>query len=429
MSVSVVIPTTMRRETVAPVAEAAVASVSELPGGEVILVANGPAEGRRPLDFQSSRLRVLECRVPRPSAARNTGMREARNDVVLLTDDDCVISPDWVGRLTERLRNGEVAVTTPMKTRREGPVTSFLDYQRIFHPRPIDAGSVELALGACIGVRRDLIGFSFDDDLESGDDAQFVARLRDAGLTMAYEAEATPPLHLVEEGIESLAGRFFRYGTSSANTLLRKDRPEISIPYALPLYSSLSQGRIASPRRFEEIADPSLQQAFAAYELVLLGSLLIGYLDQAGRILDREIIHPNREGLDAGWLAIERRLQNDFAWDGDWRRLPIDFERLLAPRATTPPALAPDVAGNLAQHAPLVVEPGADPDLDQGGEVIGRRSEEVWIVVNELWGDLTDGRLPAEEEAIAQRLREGGVPFREGVQTMETIALGPVSAA
>jgi hypothetical protein len=356
-------------------------------------------------------------------------MREARNDVVLLTDDDCVISADWVRRLSHRLRNGDVAVTTPLKTRRNGPVTSFIDYQRIFHPRPIDAGTVELALGACIGIRRDVIGFAFDEDLEAGDDAEFVASLRDAGFAMAYEAEVTPPLHLVEEEIQSLAARFFRYGTSSANTLLRKDRPEISIPYALPLYSSLCRGRIDTPRRFEEIADPRVRQAFAAYELVLLGSLLIGYLDQAGRILDREIIRLDREGLDAGWLEIERRTQTDFAWDGDWRRLPIDFGRLLTPRATSAPALTPDVAANLARHAPLVVEPGSDPDLDRGGDQIGRRSEEVWATVNELLGELSAGRLPAEEEAIAGRLREGGIPFREGVQTLETIALGPVSAA
>ena len=57
MSATIVIPSTMRRDTVRPVVEAAVASVAGMEGGEVILVANGPAEGRRSLDFRSPRLR------------------------------------------------------------------------------------------------------------------------------------------------------------------------------------------------------------------------------------------------------------------------------------------------------------------------------------------------------------------------------------
>ena len=109
----------MRRETVEPVAAAAVRAVSPL-DGEVILVPNGPAEGRRSLEIRSSRLRVLECPVPKQSVARNLGLREARNDVVLFTYDDCVLVPDWPLRLARRLRSGDIAVATPLKNRRTG---------------------------------------------------------------------------------------------------------------------------------------------------------------------------------------------------------------------------------------------------------------------------------------------------------------------
>ena len=426
MSASIVIPTTMQRESLAPVVEAAVAAVAGMPDGEVVVVANGPAEGRRAFELRSPRLRVVESPHRWTPAARNLGLREARNDIVLFTDDDCLVSPEWAERLTHRLRNGDASVTTPLRMRRDGPVTTFLDYQRIFHPRPIDASTVQFAIGACMAFRRDLVRFAFDEDLEAGDDAQFGARLRDAGISTRYEAEAPPPIHLVPERVDSVTGRFFRYGISNANALLRKDRPQYSIPFATPLYSSLCGAQFATPRRFEELTDPSLRQAFAALELMLVGSLLAGYLDQAGRILGREIIRLDRDGLDAGWLEIGGKLEKELAWDGDWQRLPIDYGPWLSPRRTSAPVLAADVADNLTRHAPLTSEAGPDPDLDRGADEITRKSEEVWATVNEAWGELREGRLPAREEAIAWRLRERGVDFRDGMQTMEAIALGPV---
>jgi Glycosyl transferase family 2 len=429
MSVSIVIPTTMRRETLEPAVQAADAAVAGMPGAEVVVVANGPRERRRALELRSPRLSVIECPVPRTASARNVGLREARNDAILFTDDDCIVSREWAERLTQRLLEGEVCVTTPLKMRRDGPVTTFLDYQRIFHPRPIDASTVQFAIGACIAVRRDLIGFGFDEDLEAGDDAQFGARLRDQGISTAYEAKGPPPLHLVPDRIQSVTGRFFQYGTSNANNLLRKDRPQYSVPYAIPLYASLCAVQSPTPRRFEEITDPNLRQTFAALEQMLVAALLAGYLNQAGRELGREIIRLDREGLDAGWLEIERRLHEDFAWTGDWHRLPLDYRRWLTPRQTSAPVLAADVADNVRRNAPLMQEPGPDPDLDRGGGEITRKSEKVWVLVNEAWSDVREGRLPAEEEAIAGRLRGAGVDFRDGMQTMEAIALGPVQSA
>jgi hypothetical protein len=425
MGASIVIPTTMRRDTVPPVVEAALAAVAGMPDGEVILVPNGPSEGRRTLDSRSPRLRVIECPLPRMSAARNAGLARARNDIVLLTDDDCLISPEWAERLTRRLREGEVSIATSLRMRRDGPVTSFLDYQRIFNPRPVDGMTVDYPLASCMGIRQDLVGFWFDDDLDSGDELQFGARLRDAGITTVYDTEAPPPLHLVPERLESVTERFYRYGVSNARVLIRKDRPEFSIPSATALYSSLCGNRVTTPRRFEEVADPQPRQAFATLELALLGSFLAGYLDEAGRALGREIIRLDRRTWDAGWHEIERRLEDDFAWDGDWGRLPVDFDRWLAPQEPRAPALAPEVAAILRQGAPLTREAVAEPEIDRGG-LGARRADKLRISVDEIWGEMREGRLPVREEAIEWRLREAGITFRDGLQAMETIALGPV---
>src|SRR5581483_43683 len=82
MSASVVIPTTLRRASTVAAVSSALAAVSRLDGGEVIVVANGPRAGRRRLELRSPLLRVLESPEGQVASARNLGLREAANDVV-----------------------------------------------------------------------------------------------------------------------------------------------------------------------------------------------------------------------------------------------------------------------------------------------------------------------------------------------------------
>ena len=428
MGASVVIPTTMRRETLTPVVEAALAAVSPLETGEVIVAANGPSEGRRPLEVRSPRLRVLECPVPSVSSARNMGKREAVNDVVLFTDDDCLMSPGWPGHLADRLRNGDIAVATPLETRRDGPVTTFLDYQRIWEPRPIDASTAAWGLGASMGIRRDLVGIDFDEGMTAGDDVKFGCDLRDAGIAIGYVTDAPPLIHLLPEDLETITARFIVYGRTNAIHLLRHDRPEFSIPDATSLYSSLCHNEIATPRRFEEIGEPELRELFATYHLIQLGCLLVGYLDEAGKILGRRVISADPEALAEGWGKIERRLSS-LAGQRDWERLPIDFEGWLTPREGKRPALGADVAAHFAQCAGLTREPGPDLDLDAGTELVRRRAERVWRESNAILSDLREGRLAPDEEALNERLRGAGISCREGAQVIETIAQGAIEPA
>jgi hypothetical protein len=165
---------------------------------------------------------------------------------------------------------------------------------------------------------------------------------------------------------------------------------------------------------------------FASLERIRLGAALVGYLAEAGRALGREIIRVDPEALEAGWRDLGRRLEEDFAWDGDWHRLPLDFGRWLTPRRTRAPALGPEIGEILGRTASLTQPAAPDPELDSGGEVIARRAEEVWAAMNEIWGEVREGRLPPEEDAIARRMREAGIAFSDGLQTMEAIALGPV---
>jgi glycosyltransferase involved in cell wall biosynthesis len=425
VSVSIVIPTTLRRATVDEAVTAALGAVSPA-GGEVLVMANGPADGRRRLDVRSPCLRVLESPGASASAARNLGIREAANDVVLFTDDDCVASERWCHAMTERLRNGAVATATPLRMRRDGPVTTFLDYQAVYHPPPIDASTVRYAVGASTGMRRDLVATRFDHRLFSGDDAEFGAQIREAGGEIVLVEEAPPPLHVMPEEIDSITGRFWRYGRGNAIRFLELERSSVSVPHATEFYASLIEDRPAVQRRFEEIADDGARDQFATFDLMLVASFLTGYLSEAGRILGREIVRADPKALAAGWIEIAGRLGSEQHGVEDWDGLPVDFARWETSRVGRRPPLAKRVAENLARHAPLVEPVGHDPDLDSWAGPGAHRAERIWASANRIWEELRSGELEPKVGAISRRLRRDGIPFREGAQMVETIAQGPL---
>ena len=76
------------------------------PDAEVVVVDNRP---RRPADDPleevlrgRARVRSVHEPVPGISAARNTGLREARGEVVAFTDDDVRVDPGWLSAIARR---------------------------------------------------------------------------------------------------------------------------------------------------------------------------------------------------------------------------------------------------------------------------------------------------------------------------------------
>ena len=195
------------------------------------------------------------------------------------------------------------------------------------------------------------------------------------------------------------------------------------------MHQSLCRNQLETPRRFEELGDRDLRELFAGYDLMALGCLIAGYLDETGKLLGRDLVQVDDEALAAGWRRIDEGLRTAFRWEGNWNRLPIEFERWYRPRETAKPAVASAVAENLARNAPLLVQARPDPELDRAGDQIKRRADEMWATANRMLGDLRAGRLDPQVEVVESRLRASGIAFREGMQTMETIALGPVRAS
>jgi hypothetical protein len=303
-------------------------------------------------------------------------------------------------------------------------VTTFLDYQRIFDPRPLDDSTVEFGVGASLGFRRDLVDVAFDERMTFGDDVEFGYSLRDRGIPTVYVPEAGPPVHLLSESLESITERFHRYGRSSATLSLCRGRLELSIPRAAPLYVSLCENRSLVPRRFEEVADPEVRVLFATYDLIQVASFLVGYLSGVGEILGREIVDLDQAALESGWGEIEAALVPAIP-DRNWRRLPVDFGRLATARAEWRPPLAAEIGRHLSRSAGLVVDPAADAKLDVAAGELAQRGDRIRQRSNGVWQELLQGALAPESDAVARRMREVGVVFREGMHMIEASTQRP----
>jgi glycosyltransferase involved in cell wall biosynthesis len=158
LQASVVIATRNRVSRLAALLESLRRQTLDRDDFEVVVVDDGSSDGTSDLlaeETERGRLRLRSLRHPQPhgpGAARNTGWRSARSELVAFIDDDCVASPGWLAAGIEVCRHNQGAIVQgrtdpiPEEERRAGPFSYTLRIDRlgphyetcnIFYPRPL----------------------------------------------------------------------------------------------------------------------------------------------------------------------------------------------------------------------------------------------------------------------------------------------------
>ncbi|OEJ36256.1 mycofactocin biosynthesis glycosyltransferase MftF [Streptomyces agglomeratus] len=188
-----------------------------------------------------------------PAAARNSGRRLARTELVAFLDADVVPDEGWLEALLPHFEDPAVAAVAPRVRSRPGPTLleryeterSPLDLGPL--PAPVRPGSrVGYVPTAALVVRTSALKehHCFDETLRYGEDVDLVWRLNAAGAEVRYEP-ASVVRHTPRADWTAWARQRFGYGTSAAPLSLRHGKaaaPVRASAWSLACWAALAAG-------------------------------------------------------------------------------------------------------------------------------------------------------------------------------------------
>jgi hypothetical protein len=416
VSVTVVVPTAGRsaelRRSLEHMLRAAAATG---PDAEVLVVANGTGPVPALAQIGSPLLRVVHVERANVARARNVGIAEARHDTVVFGDDGAACDQGWCAELADGLRDPRYPVVTgPVRVPVTGPVTAFLDYQRVFDAPPVNLDEARTVTGHC-AIRRDRLPthVRYDEDNLPlvGEDRAFGHAVRAAGIPIRWLGGVTPPLHLLPERVDEVTERLFRYGRGAA--LVWRSHGAASAPCpadVVSLYRGILSGHHRGYRRFGELGTPAVRAAFTVYDYLHDVAFLLGYLAELGT----DVVELDRGGLRLAWQHIVDRagaLVGD-----DWRALGLDYARLGEGVASDEPLVAAVVRA-LVRYAPLVLPPDAAVEGNTG---VVAPPDFPRLLTG--WRELRTAGVPIDASTVDRVARTAGFGFRDACAVVERSA-------
>jgi len=220
--ITVILCTHNRARTLATALESiASQTIPQSIGWEVVVVDNNSSDETLQVvqDHQKrhpERFRYFFESQPGISHARNSGIREARGEILAFIDDDETAAPDWLQNLTANLHNGEWSgaggrilsqwhSARPRWFSDQSALT--LAPLAMFDRGSLDGQLTESPFGANMAFRKEVFnqygGFRIDlgrigKGMLSGEDSEFGQRVLAAGKRLRYEPSAVT-YHPVEE--------------------------------------------------------------------------------------------------------------------------------------------------------------------------------------------------------------------------------------
>jgi GT2 family glycosyltransferase len=187
------------------------------------------------------------------SRARNIGLASASTDVVLMTDDDCIVGTGWAAAMSAPFADPDVAaVFGDVLEGEHDRSLGFIPHCIVPNERVVDtlwSYDPRIGIGASFGVRRrravDVGGFDpvlgAGASLKAGEEHDLAMRLLADGAKVAYTKQS-PLVHhgfrTFEQGRSLIRG--YLLGTAAAHTkLIRRGVLAASGPFARAAWASI----------------------------------------------------------------------------------------------------------------------------------------------------------------------------------------------
>ena len=224
MTLSVVIPTCGRVDTLRACIQALRDQSIDRERYEIVVVDNTPGGSPETLalleriGLEKPDLRYLRQPKKGPAAARNMGLDSAKGRIIAFTDDDCIVSRDWVRGMVEahRRHEGAAAVGGFTEVDPENPwalVSQFLSNNVITFE--IDDQEEVIFFPTCnVSLKKELLdGESFDETFPfpAGEDLEFFWRLYRQGRRFVFDPKIRI-FHNCNPTVRSFLRQAYLYG-------------------------------------------------------------------------------------------------------------------------------------------------------------------------------------------------------------------------
>jgi glycosyltransferase involved in cell wall biosynthesis len=159
-----------------------------------------------------------------PAAARNMGVMNAKNDLILFTDDDCEPEPCWVLELYKKAHDFPefAGLGGPVLTAKKDRIGLFFDYHHMLDPKFIGNYPIYLVT-ANAAYRRDWIlrvgGFNEGLSRPGGEDPGLSFKISSAGGKLGFAPKAIVKHHYPSR-YKSIVKMFYNYGYGGCHVAL-----------------------------------------------------------------------------------------------------------------------------------------------------------------------------------------------------------------
>ncbi|MBI5376217.1 MAG: glycosyltransferase [Candidatus Schekmanbacteria bacterium] len=195
MKISIIIPAYNAEKTIGECLKALLDQTYGRESYEVIVVDDGSTDKTAGI-AESLGAKVIRQKNAGPAAARNRGVDEAKGDIILFTDSDCVPAKDWIAQMTAPFEDSETgAVKGAYRTEQRSLVARFaqVEFEERFEMLK-KADSIDMVDTYSAGYRKEIFlkagGFDRSFPVANNEDTELSYKLSGLGVKMVFNPDA-----------------------------------------------------------------------------------------------------------------------------------------------------------------------------------------------------------------------------------------------